>query len=671
MDFGNQLTREQVTSDVPVLQLPLDDSNLNVILNQVIAESSSKMAEKRIGERQDTNRRFWRGQHVDSSKLDGSYQTAHVDNIVYQNEENRIVLAASRVPEITLAPSKDDSELIEMTDRVQRSVRNRIDSNTIRRLIKDGLRHHDLDLIGVIKVRWDQNKGKNGDYTFELVDPKSIMFSARSKITHDGFTAENCDVIIQWIEEPTQLVLSKFPKKRDQLMAQWGMTHIPQTVRYAEAHFSWYDQSGQLVEGVAWKYDNIIMESTRTPYFDYQGMPWINPETGQIETKMRNHFTQPRKPFIIFSYQNLQDWVYDTTTPFEQAIKLNSIVNRRERQITEISDRTIPKIIFSKGAFKSGDAEKYIAKMNNPKDHIQLTGDADDIKKAVMIIQGNAPDRILYEDIAALRSRIDSLFNTHGTTRGDVRSGESGIARQIAREGDLTITDDIVDFVVERVVFEMASWAVHMMKMYYTTPRPIKNLGKDGEVTHDEVMSDDIDDDVEILVKASATSPQERRSNATTFANAKITDPFTFFEDMDVPMPKERTKRLVSWQRGQQDFYRNYLSMLGIKDEQFNSADQAEEDIEKLVNGKSVDMESTPDQKYVQKIAEYMTSPAYRNIGPEGQQALQQHIAKMREMVNNQLQNADQQPPAQDAGVPATAGAQGQPTAPVAQMASG
>lgn len=671
MDFGNQQTTEQITSSTPVLSLPLDDTQLNIVLNQVISESSAKLAEKKITERQDINRRFWRGAQVDSAKLDISYQTAHVDNIVYQNEENRIVLAASRVPEITLAPSKDDSELIEMTQRVQRSVRNRIDSNTIRRLIKDGLRHHDLDLIGIIKVRWDQNKGKNGDYVFELVDPKSVMFSARSKIVHDGFTAEKCDVIIHWIEEPTQLVLSKFPQKRAQLESMFGMSQLPQTMRYAEAHFSWYDQQGKLVEGVAWKYDNIIMGSTRTPYFDYQGMPWINPETGQIEMKQRNHFTQPRKPFILFSYQNLQDWVYDTTTPFEQAIKINSIVNRRERQITEISDRTVPKIIFSKKAFKSGDAEKYIAKMNNPKDHIQLTGDTEDIRKAVMVIQGNAPDRILYEDIAALRSRIDSLFNTHGTTRGDVRSGESGIARQIAREGDLTITDDIVDFVVERVVFEMASWAVHMMKMYYTTPRPIKNMGKDGEIMHDEVSSDDIDEDVEIIVKASATGPQERRANATTFANAKITDPYTFFEDMDVPQPKERTKRLISWQRGQDDFYRNYMQMLGIKDEQFDSAAKAEDDIEKIVNGKRVDLDSMPDTKYVQTIADYMQSPQYKNIGPEGQYAMQQHIAKMREMVNNQVQDASQQPQPQAAGIPAAAGPQGQPATPTPQMASG
>lgn len=162
MDFGNRYT-EQITSNTPVLDINMSESAINSVLTQVISESMGKMSEKKITERQDINRKFWRGQQVDNSKLDSSYQTGHVDNVVFQNEENRIILAASRVPEITLAPSKDDPELLEKTKRVQRAIRSRIDSNTIRRLIKDGLRHHDLDLIGIIKVRWDKNRGKDGD----------------------------------------------------------------------------------------------------------------------------------------------------------------------------------------------------------------------------------------------------------------------------------------------------------------------------------------------------------------------------------------------------------------------------------------------------------------------------------------------------------------------------
>lgn len=670
MDFGNSnLRSEAIVSDVPVIQLPLDEATLNTLLDRAIADANTKLAEKQIIERSDKNRRFWRGQHVDASRLDSSYQSPHVDNIVYQDEESRITLASARVPEITIAPPKDETQMIEKAKRLQRSIRNRIDNNTIKRLIKDGLRMHDLDLIAIVKCRWDANRGKNGDFVFELLDSRSVTFSATSRIVHDGYTAEHCDIIIHWLEEPTQLVLSKFPQKAEQLKALWGFDQIPSKLRYAEAHFTWYDQQGQLVEGVAWKYNQLILGSDRTPYFDYKGRPYINNESGQIELKFNNHFDRPRKPFMIFSYQNLLDWVYDTTTPFEQAIKINAIVNRRERQITEIADRTVPKLVFSSHAFKSGDAEKYVAKMNNPRDHILLTGQIDDIRKAVMIVQGNAPDRVLYEDVAALRGRIDSLFNTHGTTRGDVRSGESGIARQIAREGDLTITDDIVDFVVERIVFEMANWAIHMMKMYYHTPRPIKNLGRDGEVEFDEVSNDDIDDDIDVLVKVSATDPQLRRANATDAVNNKTTDPFSYMEDMDIPMPKERVKRLVSWMRGGQDLYKNYLDMLGIDDEMFDSAAQAQKDIGELMNGKSVQLSQLPDTAYVEKIAEFMQSPDFQNAEPQAQNALQQHVAKMKQMVNNQLQNGQQgneNNPGQDAGIPAAAGPQGQPTAPVA-----
>lgn len=667
--FSHSFTTEYITSDTPSLSLPIDEAELVTIINQVISESQTRYGEKRIKERQTTNRRYWRGQQVDTTKLDTTYQTAHVDNVVYQNEENRITLASSRLPEITLAPPDENPDTIERTKRAERSLRNRIDSNTIKRLIKDGLRQHDLDLLACIKVYWDKNRGKNGDYVFRLVDPRSLIFSSRSKIVHDGFTAENCDIIIEWIEEPTQLVLSKFPKKRQQLETMWGMSAKPQKMQYAEAHFSWYDAQGQRIEGVAWKYGNVMMDVSKTPYFDYEGVPFVNSEKGTIDNKKRNHFDFARKPYILFSYQNLGEWVYDDTTPFEQAIKINSIVNRRERQITEIADRTIPKMVFGSGAFKSGDAEKYVAKMNNPRDHIQLTGKADDVKKAVMVVQGAPPDQVLYMDANVLRGRIDSLFNTHGTTRGEIQgAGQSGISKQITREGDLTISDDIVDFMVERVVFEMASWGLQMSKMYYTTPRKIRDLGSDGEIQFGEVSTEDIDDDILPIVKASSTDPQIRRSNSGQFVSAKVIDPFTLFEDMDVTNPKERVRRWVSFMRGNQDMWRGYLDMLGIEDDMFDPGAQARKDIEKLKKGESVEPPAKLSQEYVQVIAQFKQSGQLEQLPPDAQQRFQEYIQQLKQSVDEQANAAQQQPPQGQsgqqppaAGVPAPASPQGLP----------
>lgn len=669
--FSQSFTSERITSDTPVLELPADESQIVTLINQVVAESQTKASEKRINDRSATNRRYWRGAQVDTSKLDNRYQTPHVDNVVYQNEENRITLASSRLPEIFLAPPTEDEEDIDATKRTERAVRNRIDSNTIKRLIKDGLRQHDLDLLAVIKIRWDKNRGKNGDYVFELVDPRSIMFSSRSKVVHDGFTAENCDIIIQWIEEPTQLVLSKFPKKRQMLEQMWGMSHTPQKMRYAEAHFSWYDAQGQQVEGVAWKYENIVMDMSKTPYFDYQGKPFINNESGQIELKARNYFERARKPFILFSYQNLGDWVYDDTTPFEQAIKLNAIVNRRERQITEIADRTVPKLVFGTGAFKSGDAEKWVAKMNNPRDHIQLTGDSDDVKKAVMVVQGAPPDQVLYLDANMLRTRINSLFNTQGTDTATQSNSASGISKQISRESDLTISDDIVEFMVERVVYEMASWALQMMRLYFTVPRKVRDFGSDGEIEHGEISSEDIHEDILPLVKASSTDAQMRRANATNFANSKSTDPYTMFQDMEVDMPKERVKRWVAFQRGQQDMFRGYLASLGIEDDMFDPAVIARNDLDKLERGDMVDMPAKIEPAYVKVFVDAMQGEGVGQMKPEAQQRVQEHLASIREMVNNQVNAAQQQPPQGEPGqsapgVPPTAGPQGQPTSAVA-----
>ncbi|MDD5109501.1 MAG: hypothetical protein PHC29_08420 [Candidatus Omnitrophica bacterium] len=627
------------------LRFPIKDDDLLKIVKNKIASTENYYNQIKLTERRKENYDFYKGIHFDETQFE-DYQVPYKDNIIWRNLETRISIASGRMPDIIVTPANKSSKARELGKEIEKALDARINSDFTQRLIKDGLRYNHLDFIGAIKVRWDANMGEGGDFRFDLVRPKFLGVDPYATISHDGFTADNFNYIYEYIEEPARLVLAKFPKKRRELLEMLNLDEDSKSldsslIKYLEFWFTYYDDKGIKKEAVASIYKNIVLDVNDNPYWDWEGIDKVSENLNQngeydVTRYFQNYFQQPRKPYIILSHQNIGEGPIDTTTPVEQAIGLQKIINKRGRQITEISDRSVPKLVFSTQYIKQSDIELI---SQDPTEHIAL--DATRVNEAFGIIPATPPNPILYNDLVANRAEVDSMFATHGTTRGEVQSNESGISKQITREGDLTIADDIVNIVVERVVYEMSSWALQMMKLFYDKEHYVRNVGKDGEIIEVELSQDKIEDGIEVSVKSSSTEKAERKGQALEMAGMKLIDPLTLFEDLDAPNPRERTERLMTFLLGETDGFATYMSSVGIDMEKITGkketgntagggAEKAQADIEAILSGEEVEVSGVPDEEYLTAIQAFIQSPEFENADEESKQRLIAHIQKLK-----------------------------------------
>lgn len=553
-------------SGVASMALPITDEEFLSLSTQKLSEATSYFNERQVDARRRTNESFWAGKQLENED-DYDPDLRNVDNLIYQDFETRITLAASRIPSTIVSSPNDDPDSVERERLLEEIINTRLTKPDKERLIKNGLRHHGLYFIGIAKVRWDKSLGKNGDVTFEIVRPQNVILDSNGKIPDDGYTADGMEFIAEYIEEPLSVVASKFPDKRDELYQLAGAgsnNKLSRPIRYLEVWFTYYDKGGKKYEATGWRYKDLVLDVRLNPYFDFDGYE-VAPEEigGEVETKFHNHFDFPRKPYIFFSYQNLGLDPLDTTTVVEQAIPLQKLANKRQRQITAIADRTVPKYFFSgKAITREGAAEVN----NDPNEHVVLEeGQFEDIRSVMMAVNAQPPSPILMQDLASIRNQIDGKFSTHETTRG-INDGqnESGRAKQVVREGDLTIADDLARVVVQRVTFEMANWLIQMMKLNYQDAHFIHDIGKDGKAIHAELTRDMIDDGLLVTVDPSSTDKEERAATAMALAQQKAIDPFTMFEEMGVANPKERTERLMAYLQGPNDMFARYNEMLGL-----------------------------------------------------------------------------------------------------------
>lgn len=671
-DNTQSIQQDKIIDETSTLSLPIEDADLISVINDKIARSNQYYKKLKLDERRKVNRDFWKGDQLDESKLDLRYQVPYKDNIIYQDLEYRIALAAGRMPDIIATPSSEEDKSKENAEDIEDFLEYRINSSMIKRLLKDALRNYHLDFSAVIKIRWDKNRGENGDFLYEVVRANRIGFDHTATIPHDGFTSDNCDLIYEWIEEPLAVVLSKFPKAKDKLITQLGghesmnAKRMISKIRYQECWFRWYDNDGSLMMGTCWKYNNTILSKEKNPYWDWDGATKVEAdESGQYQSDKiyANFFDQPRMPYMFLTYQNLGESIIDDTTPVEQAIPLQKVSNKRGSQITELADRVAPRYAFNGNVMTKEEARRVDPKDPTESIWLDAASPDDDIRKGMMVTQSAPPPPILYQDQVGLRSRIDSILSAQKTTRGEAQPAESGISKQITREGDLTIADDISTIVVERVIYEMANWAMQMVKMFYTDGHLIKFTGKDGEVIHKEITQDHVEDGLVVEVSASSVDKRTRKAEAMDLVSAKSIDPLTLFEDMDVDNPKERTRRVIAFQSGVNDGYAAYLKEIGedggmggeAQGEQLIPPEQAQADIQALASGQPLEPQGTPSEGYVEAFVQFVESPDFEALPPEIHQAIVGYIAKLRTLVDQKV--------GEDAQIP-----QGQPeTAPSVQ----
>lgn len=643
------VTPDQVVVETPPLELPIQDDVVLAALE--FAETRGKTVREKynIDARTKENIDFYKGNQIDPSQLDTGFQMAHVDNVVRQDLENKIKLATGHMPDIFVSPPDNQDFNVEWARDIQNFIRDRLDSGTNKRLLKNGLRKLDLELIAILKVRW---KYLEKDFCFELIDSRDVLFGEGARIYDDGYTIDGTDVVFHYVEEPTQQVMNTFKPKagelRELLQAKGD---IPSRIRYTEAHFRWVDRNGKSSEGVVWRYDRLILGKMRTPYYDYD-----NPQI--------NYFDRPRKPFIILSYTNLGDTVYETTTDFEQGKPINRIINKRRRQITEIADRSVPKMVFTANAMTKEQARNINP---SPNEAIILNGDEADVNKAFASIPVTPPSPFLYNDLLDLRGRIDSIFSTHGQTRGEIvgSANQSGLSKQISREGDLITSDDLGQVVLERCVGEMAGWVMQLMRQFFDDDRPPARVtNSDGETDFVELTRQKIETDIQVVVKASSNDKQIRRADALQLLEAKAIDPYSLLEDLDVPAPRERFRRLMAFIQAQQSGdFTQYADVVGVDlDSAMATAEDAQRDIDILLTGQNVRIRM-PSEAYVSTLSAFTHSPEFNSsdVSEEARQAVRGHIQRLREYV---AKKADEQQ--QTAGTDSQQMVAGQPRPPQA-----
>jgi len=597
---------EGLVSETDPLKLELKDSDIVDVVDTLIKDSRKFFINKGLYERRAKNEEYYLGKQTARLEEENQlkkYSARYQDNIIFESAGTLKAVAVSRVPDLLVIPSDESEESEKVSKELTEVINNRLRKRENREVLGKAFKHRPIYFTGIIKARWDSERGKLGDYVFENIHPDNI------DVDHTA-TSNNPDDML-WIAHHYDLtikeILMRWPSKKNALFDElkWEKDQtvsekkMASKLRISEVWFTWYKKEGEewvRLEGVVWKYKRLVLDKVKNPYWDWEGDTILfkyDVETGKKvkaeETDLRNaflfgdtglgldqqeifynYFSNPKKPFIFMGYEQLGKQPYDETSRIEQGIYLQDNINIRGRQITDMANSAKGKSVFStESGLNAADVEEI--DMGNPDQDILVDGE---LNKVYSFIPGVSPNAALFQDQIQNRERLFSKLGTNAALRGVREGPDPATKTQLFKESDFTRIDDEVEDTINHAAEQMAGWAMQFIRLFYTEDHLERITGNDSSVTFQSINRDLVEDGMLVEVSASSVDKLRRKREAFELAGINMIDPVQFYKDIEASDPEGRAEKLILFQTQPALYFQKFVEGRETTEEQVGALGQ-------------------------------------------------------------------------------------------------
>ncbi len=511
------------------IDIETKDEDLVKIINFWMKESSNLHDElKRV---QDENEKYYKGQQTKKGEIP-THQSDVVDNRIFASLETIVPIITTNPPQWVAEPAQPTEASEMLANSVQQMLAAQYQIKNVRDKLREAIRYMLLYRIFCIKVFWDETIN---DVNIKAVRPQRIW------IPPYGLTSDEIPYIIEKIDMTFEEIEYYFGK--DTLNKIGDMPGNPDDEKsiIERVRTIWEVWTNDMV---IWKYGNEILKKLPNPYWDWEGTQGEETE----ELRFFNHFAFPRKPYVIRSPFTLGNQLVGDTDLIQQGLPLQDLINTHIRQITNCATKTgNPRLLIDSSVMTQEES----GMITNAAGQI-LMGDgiADPTKFRYEDVK--ALPNYIFENMIHAENELDNILGTHATTRGERGEPETLGGRIMLKQQDYGRIGDLVG-VLESAVAELGNWFVQMFKMYYDTTKTVKLFGPLG-ITFVSLTRDNIEDGMEVIIKAGSTLPTDevsRHNEALQLWQMGALDPITLFERLKFPNPDETAQRLILWQTGQ------------------------------------------------------------------------------------------------------------------------
>lgn len=590
----NDVTEDTgVVDERSSLSLDLDDKALIGNFKRWISDSQTYWDSRKgynLKYARNKNERYLLGKQIDTSEL-YDYQTPFIDNQIYVGIQAILAYVSANTPSCEVVPEDDTTQSLVMAQDLETAINIHCEKFKLSDKIKAVARNLYVHRVGVIKLKYDDI---TKDIVPVVVDPRRLILDKDCRL------GENPTFVCEICTDSVATLLRKFPEKESEIMRELGRERktnklLNEIVAYNEIWFTDESAPDEERECVAWYFGSVVLDKRRNPNYLYKNEG----------LSIKNFVDLPTKPYLFFNYLNDGSSLIDQTSPIEQAIPLQDVLNKRGRQIIENADTANSVLVFKSEALNEEDAANLT---RDPRQVLRLdTQPEQPIQSAFGEISPHLLPSYVIEDYQNTKNAIHNVLGTPSQFRGDDSKrdvGTLGEAKMI--QGQAGGRQDEVVRCLESGLDDYFRLLVQMMKVYYDESKTFATRDTDGKFVSVQLSRATMPNIANISVSHGSLLrvDRERRENvAMNLAKMGLIDPYTLYKDLSLKDSSKRYGNLVQ-------FKVDPMSLLNEIDSEVSDR-EAYIDFSVFMNGGEVNIRNNIKPSYIKAARQLMLTDEF------------------------------------------------------------
>lgn len=452
-----------------ILTLKISDDALIHNLNQRIEDSKSYWDEQmgfNLSAIRNDNMRMYLGEQVDAHDY-YKYETPYVENQIQLVVESIVSYCTARTPQSEVSPADDNDRARKFARDLENAHAAHSLKFNLRGLIEICVRNWQLKRAAYIKLEFDPTYGKKGEIIPKAIDPMHIVWDKNAAF------GENPGFITQFIKYTVEELAFLFPDKEKEIFRAMGIQrrgtrNMTNEVVVRQTWFTHYDK-GEPQEACAIHFEDVLLAK-------YDDPNWL---------KDRDNFLDaPKKPFISLNVMNDGNHGIDFTTPIEQAIKLQRVLNRRGQQIMTNADKANGiKIVNGKATGMTKEAAENLT--GDPNQTILLnpreaSANAP-IKSMIDILPAHDLPTFVLNDKVDARTQIGNIGGAPTDFTGaDAEGDDPTLGQSMMKKDNASGRQDTLVRALDHFMYEYFNLLTQLMFVWYDEDHFFYYNGADG-----------------------------------------------------------------------------------------------------------------------------------------------------------------------------------------------
>jgi len=606
-DISEQLS---VIDTLPALNLDIRDEELIKNLNYRVEDSRAYWDQPQgfnLRQARINNGKLLVGKELETTTL-YRYQKTYVENQIFVANESIIAYLTQNpaVPEIS--PAQDSIQSRKMAIDLEKALKAHSSTVNLDRIVNTTARNLLSKRIGIVYWEFDPYFGDNGEIIPHVVDPDHVVLDKNAPL--GGNPAFICHTLKYSVEE----LCSRFPEKKNAIFQELGIQKgtPKQMTRIVAVRRVWltYYKGSEPVEACVTYFGNTVLAKYKDPNWNY--------------AKGKNFLRSHKKPFTFMNYINDGQHLIDITTPIEQAMPMQEILNKRTRQITENADKANGTLVISTATGLTKDDIQNWTGDPNQKLLIK-TGNQAASQLVYQVPPHDLPAWVINDKVDA-RTQVLTIMGTPTEFSGteDGTQGEASLGQAIMKKNQASGRQDLILRGIHQFLNEYYNQLVQMICVWYDKDHFFVYNGGDGDFDYVTLNRDMIEDGIVVNVKAGIGSSSDKSRQEAIALNLLKLNKISLldaYKDLHLDGSQQRYDNWVKEQSSPQDLARDAM-------DEINDS-RAFVDFTKLMNGIDVDNYYDRDKDYILTMRKLMLTDEFLEADAKNQNRLLKFLKKV------------------------------------------